>query len=291
VAIITADLIPANVSSQLIGEVYTQSVALALGRVQSIPAGVTNIPVIGTRPVAGFINPVGARKPYASLDFTAVQLTAEEVGCVIGVPQAYIDDAGFPLWDNVRPLLAEAIAKVIDAAILFGDGAPATFPAGGVIAHSQLTPAAADYSLTVSDAMGLVEAGGYNPTGHAADVTVRGKLRSLRSAQGVPLYISSVTEAGGETLYGLPIRFTQPGVMQVAEAEFFTGDWTKLIIGVRQDLRFDTSTDATIFDGTTAHSMFQEDSVAMRAYMRLGCVIGMYGTAEPWAHIAQEVTP
>src|SRR5262249_32811311 len=158
--------------------------------------------------------------------------------------------------------------KVLDAAILFGTGAPASFPAGGVLANSTLTAAGADYGITVSDAMGNVEAGGYNPTGHAADVTVKAELRSLRSAQGVPLFISTITEAGGETLYGLPIRFTQPGVMDLTKAEFFTGDWTKLIIGVRQDLRFDTSTDATLIDGTTVHSMFQEDSVAMRAYMR-----------------------
>jgi HK97 family phage major capsid protein len=283
--VITADLIPSSVSSQLLGNVYTQSVALALGRVQNIPAGVTSIPVIGARPVAGFVNPVGAQKPFGTLDFTAIKLTAEELACTVAVPQAYIDDAGFPLWDNVRPLLAEAIAKVLDAAILLGTGAPASFPVGGVLANSTATTAAADYSLTVNDAMTTVEGNGYMPNGHAADVSVRGKLRGLRSAQGVPLYIPDVTQAGGETLYGLPIRFTQPGVLEPGTVEFFTGDWTKLIIGVRQDLRFDTSTDATLIDGTTVHSMFQEDSVAMRAYMRVGAVIGRIDDKDPWAHI------
>lgn len=284
--VITSDLMPTTIARELVGQVYTQSVAMALGRRQSIPAGVTSIPVIGNRPVAGFTNGVGGLKKFTALDFTALKMTAEEVACVVAVPQAYIDDAGFPLWDNVRPLLAEAIAKVIDAAILFGDGAPATFPAGGVLAFSTLTAAAADYSLTVNNAMGTVEANGYDPTGHAADVSVRAKLRGLRSEQGVPLFVNDVTQAGGSTLYGLPIRFTQPGVMDTAEAEFITGDWTKLIIGVREDLRFDTSTDATLVDGTTVHSMFQEDSVAMRAYIRLGCVIATYGGKDPWAHIA-----
>jgi HK97 family phage major capsid protein len=203
------------------------------------------------------------------------------------VPQAYIDDAGFPLWDNVRPILAEAIAKTLDAAVLLGTGAPASFPVGGVLANSSpQSPGGDTYDITVSKAMGLVEAAGYSPTGHAADVSVRGKLRELRSGtSGAPLYISSVTEAGGETLYGLPIRFTQPGVLAPGTVEFFTGDWTKLVLGVRQDLRFDVSDVATLIDGTTVHSMFQEDSVAMRAYMRVGCVIGRVDDEDPWAHI------
>lgn len=292
-AIITSDLIPSAVAQQLIGEVYTQSTVLAQARVQSMPAGVTHIPVIGARPVAAFVTGVGGKKPHTTMEFTATQIVAEEVAAIVTVPQAYIDDAGFPLWDNVRPLVAEAIAKAIDAAVLFGTGAPATFPVGGVLANSTAAamPAGGDYASQVSAAMGLVEAGGYFPTGHIADVTVRAKLRDLRGPTGGPIYTPSLTAAMPEALYGLPIRFTQPGVMDLTEttgAEFFTGDWSKLIIGVRQDLRFDTSTDATIDIGGTLHSMFQEDSVAMRAFMRLGCVIAKFGTADPWAHIAVE---
>ena len=38
----------------------------------------------------------------------------EEIAATVAVPDAYIEDSGFPLWDEIRPLLTEAVSRVID---------------------------------------------------------------------------------------------------------------------------------------------------------------------------------
>jgi hypothetical protein len=60
------------------------------------------------------------------------------------------------------------------------------------------------------------------------------------------------------------------------QGDAFIGDWSKLIVGVRQDVTFDLSTDGVLLntDGTIAVSAFQDDLALMRCYIRVGVVLG-----------------
>ena len=116
------------------------------------------------------------------MTWTSTLLQAEEVAATIDVPKAYIDDAGFPLWDSISPRMVEALAFAIDEAILYGTSAPASFPTGGVLAFS--TAVAAAPAAPAADIVGLfnsmlntVEATGLDPSGFCNDITLKGKLR------------------------------------------------------------------------------------------------------------------
>lgn len=70
---------------------------MALATVARMPSGVETVPVVSSAPIAGFVNPAyGGLKPGSAIDWTALPLTAGEVGTVVGIPNAYLDDSNFP---------------------------------------------------------------------------------------------------------------------------------------------------------------------------------------------------
>lgn len=296
--VITDSLIPSNITTDLFDAASTQSVVLTLANRQPMPTASGIVPIIQTLPATGWVNGRGGRKPQTNIEWSSENLVPEEVAAIVSVPQAYIDDSGVPLWPAIRERLAEAIAFSIDSAILFGTNAPPSFPVGGIVAgltaHSN-----ADYSLAVAAAMAEVEGKGLNVTGHGADVTVRAQLRVLRDGNGVPIFIPSLQGSVPSTLYGVPIAFSANGAFDTTRADLITGDWTKLVVGVRQDMTFDTSEDGVITDaaGVVLVNAFQQDSVLMRVHMRLGVVVGKPVTrrsgspANPFAMVKAAATP
>jgi HK97 family phage major capsid protein len=296
-------LIPIEVQRQVIEGVVTQSAALQLATVQPMPTGAEAIPVLGSFPQAGWLSAPGGRKTTTSMNWTAQQMKAEEVAAVIDVPIAYLLDAGFDIWGAIQPRMVEALAKAIDQAVLFGTAAPTSFPVGGVLAFSQAVAAPA---APANDMVGLynatlstVEAQGLEPNGIASDITVRGKLRGARTTQGQSLYVPAITEGMGDTIYGYPVAWSRGSAFDTTKAVSFTGDWTNLRIGIRQDVTVDQSDEGVLVDGSgnVIVSAFQDDKRLMRVHMRLGCVIGKPATAKapggalPWSHITTAVLP
>ena len=106
---------------------------LALGNVIRMGAGVESIPVVSVAPSVGFVSPAyGGRKPITQVEWSAERLEPVEIAATLAIPDAFIDDSGFPVWESVRSELAKAVAKVLDQAVLFGTSAPPRFPAGGI---------------------------------------------------------------------------------------------------------------------------------------------------------------
>ena len=54
------------------------------------------------------------------------------------------------------------------------------------------------------------------------------------------------------------------------------GDYDYVVVGIREDIRYDLSEDGVLTDGAGAVTVnaFQDDSTLMRAYMRVGIVVG-----------------
>jgi HK97 family phage major capsid protein len=81
-------------------------------------------------------------------------------------------------------------------------------------------------------------------------------------------------QAPANTLYGWPVVVTP--IWDSTKGDALVGDWTYLLVGVRQDITFDRSADAIIQDGTGAiiANAFQDDLTAFRCYMRIGVAVG-----------------
>jgi HK97 family phage major capsid protein len=298
-------LIPVEVQQQVIQGVVENSVVLSLATVQPMPTGAEAVPVLGSIPTAGWTS-VGGRKPTNSMSWTSQVLKAEEIAATIDVPTAYIDDAGFPLWESIQPMMVNALARAIDQAILLGTNAPASFPVGGVRAFSTVAvlPAAPanDVVGAFNNMLETVERQGLDPGGFGADVIVRGSLRGARISTGAPLWVPSVSGDTPDTIYGYPVQWSVGGVFDTTVTTGMVavcGDWDCLRIGIRRDVTVDQSSEAVLADATgkVLVSAFQDDKVIMRVHMRLGCVIGqpfttrLNAAAKPFSHIPIGLAP
>jgi HK97 family phage major capsid protein len=297
---VDAGLIPATIAAEITTAVQDSSVVLRLARRQPMPTGATSVPVLRTLPTAGWVNGRGGRKPEVTIAWSADNIVPEEVAAIVGVPLSLLDDAGVPIWADLKGILAESLAYSIDSAILFGINAPASFAAGGIFAATTVFQPSdtEDLAEAINQAMGAVEDAGLAVTGHAADVSLRSSLRGLRDANGSPLFVPNLSQVAYDTIYGLPVAWSASGAFDISKADLITGDWTKLIVGVRQDITWGESDSAIIQDGTGAivANAFQQNLKVMRVSMRLGYVVGKPttrragGPAEPFASVSKTPT-
>lgn len=270
-------IIPIQYSQQIIQEATVASAALSLGHRVPMGSTINEMPVARSLPVASFVAAGGTgRKPYTNVSAGFDTLRAEEIAAVIGIPNKMVDDNTINLWTFVRPLLAQAIAVGLDNAVFWGTGAPTSWamPTGlNGIAAAQA--AGIDSVDTINLAMSRVEAQGLNVTGHAADTEVRGFLRGVRDDNGALLLGVNQTAAyAQQTLYGLPVTYV-PFTQRPAGINYFTGAWEYVHIGVRQDIRFETSTDGVIAGAgnIVEVSAFQDNVTLMKVFARFACVV------------------
>jgi HK97 family phage major capsid protein len=282
--------IPHQYSQQIIQEVEQQSAVLRLAQTMPMGTRITELPIPGKLPTAQWttganLPPAGpGRKFYTDLKLQPQTITAEEISAVIAIPEQYLDDNTINLWGWARPKLAEAIAVRFDETVLFGGaGIPASFPVGGILGagNSIAVPQAQlDAVEAVNAAMSAVEAQGLMVTGHSADIGAKGRFRGVRDDTGALLLGTEQVGAGERpTLYGVPIAYSQ--YAQVTTADFITGAWDYLVVGVRSDIRFKVDPSGVIADnaGVVQVSGFQDNVVPCKVWARFAV-----GIVKPVTH-------
>lgn len=275
----SAGEIPAQYAEQIVGAVETESVALSLGRRVPTTTKDSVVPVLTHAPDAYWVNGDTGMKGVTKATFTHRHIIAEEIAAIIPIPDAVVDDSDFDLWGAVKPLLAQAFARRIDRAVFFGVDAPASFPASLVEAAT-----AADQTVTATvDAAADILAA-------AEQVAVQGKKApngalvrpgwqySAARARTDAVVANPVGGAGFPlSVAGLGIR-TDPIWWDEEQVEAIVADWRSVLMGVRQDIRFEIFNTGVIQDdtGSIVWNLLQQDTSAMRATLRVG-----YHLAQP----------
>ncbi len=296
-------LIDPEVSNILLKDVANRSAAMTMFR--QIPMGTSQVrmPILGSLPTAYWVSGDTGLKGTTKVDWTNKYLTAEELAVIVPIPDAVIDDANYDIWGYLQPLVAEAIARKLDAAVLFNVETPSTFPtaiapAAIAVGHDveRGTNAANEggFAQDLSDAFGLVEADGFAVTGITAAANVRALLRGARDANGVQL-----TEVTPTSVYGVSVNYAAPGLWPTTSgsAEAIVGDFSHAILGVRQDLTYKMLTEATIYgpDSEVLYALAQQDMTALRVVARFGFQVDNTinyenpnaSTRYPWAVVSK----
>jgi len=287
-------LIPEDVSREIIKNVPANSFVMEKARrLPDLPRNVRRLPVMSALPSGYFVAEApaeGSIKQTSEAAWENVYLTAAEIAVILPIPESLLDDADYPIWSEVSPLIQEAFGVVFDGAVINGTNIPTDWSTAlggaGLIARcntaGHVVSAASfadlyDAILSEGGAAGLVEADGFNVTGHIAALTMKAKLRGVRSTTGEPIFNTNPALASQMLLDGVPIAFPANGVIDPATALMISGDWSKLVYAIRKDLTFKVFTEGVITDASSPRqiqfNLMQDDMVALRAVMRIGVAL------------------
>ena len=284
-SIIDADcadsLIPVEEANEIIKVLPQSSHVLSMAkRLPNMSSATKTMPVISSLPTAYFVTGRTGLKNTTEMCWTDKTITAEELAVIVPIPESVLADSKYPIWSEVRPMLLEAFGIAIDAAILIGTNAPASWPtdilAGAAAAANAVTlgTGADIYEDVMAETgvIGLVENDGYLPTGHLALAEMRGRLRNLRDENGGLIFTSSMQGVSDYAIDGQPMQFVRNGAFTNASAYMFSGDWSQLVYSIRQDITWKLATEGVVQDGAgdIVYNLFQQDMVALRAVIRLG---------------------
>ena len=273
-------LIPEEVSREIVQGVAETSACLRLfRRLPNMSRKQQRVPVLSALPTAYFVNGDTGLKQTTEQAWENKYLNAEEIACIVPIPEAVLDDADYDIWAEVRPRIVEAFGVVIDAAILFGTNKPNSWPDSildGATSAGHVVPLSTSADI-YDDIMGengvisLVEEDGYMVNGHIAAMTMKARLRGLRDTTGQPIFVRSMQDRTRYELDGEPMEFPANGAFDVTEALMFSGDFRQAVYAMRQEITYKVLTEAVIQDntGTIVYNLAQQDMVALRAVMRM----------------------
>lgn len=258
-------LLPEAVADSVLSAVQDQSAVLALATTRQMPAGVERLPLAANAPKAEWIE-TGARKPYQPVEWTAETLTAREIAVTTFVEDAIIQDTTFDVESETERALGAAIARGLDAAILFGEDAPPGFPAGGIVTSPET---GSDALGALDAAMSAVEASGVAVSGIVSGPAIGSALRAAYTAAG-----ALPGERPAQLLFGVPVRVSP--VWDSAAGDAIVGAFEYLVVGIRRDITVETSRDGVLTDddGTIVANAFQDDVTLVRAHARFAVAVG-----------------
>ncbi|MDO5535375.1 MAG: phage major capsid protein [Propionibacteriaceae bacterium] len=274
---LTDAMLPDQVINTILKEAPSSSVVLERARRVPMSSAKTKQPVLASLPEAYWVEGDTGLKQTTESTWENVTMTAEELAVIVPIPDALVADSNVPLWDEIRPLLVEAIGKKVDQAALFGVDKPSSWPTAvvpaAIAAENVITRGTnKDVGADIAALAGKVAADGFAVNGFASKPGLQWELIGTRTETGVPLYAPAMAPGQPSGLFGYPLNEVTTGVWNDQAAEVLAADWTKFVVGVRQDITFDLFREGVITDATgkVLLNLMQQDSKALRVVFRVG---------------------
>jgi HK97 family phage major capsid protein len=276
-------LIPEEVSNDFLNN-YAPAQSAVMQLFRRVPVGRAQVrfPVLSALPIAYWVTGDTGLKQTTEVNWANKFLNIEEVAVIMPVPEAVMQDVDQNIWDTSMPLLTEAFGRVVDTAVFFGTNAPASFPtnvltaaaAAGNSVTEGTVAASGGFFGDVDNAIALIEADGFEPTGYVAATSAKAAFRKARTTTGERLDEGRLS-GDLRQLDGSPIVYPMRGLFPTGAGtgvRLFAGDWTQFVLGVRQDISMKILDQAVIQDNTGAivYNLAQQDMQAIRLTFRLG---------------------
>lgn len=275
----TSALINPEESKDIIQAVVESSTALkVMTRLPNMGTNVREYPIMDSYPMAGFVDGDSGLKMTTNMAWKKDKIVAGEIAAIIAVPDNVVADSDYDIFAQMRPRLVEAAGRVADAAIFFGTNKPTGWRDGIVpsaIAAGNAVPVTSDIFTDVFGEGGMVakvEEDGYFPDNIVSAINMRAKLRGLKDNNGRPLFLENMHQGAQYTLNGMGMDFPRNGAWDPAQALMLTGDWSRAVYAIRQDVTFDVFKSGVVSDadGKVIYNLMQNDMKAIRMVIRLG---------------------
>lgn len=268
-------LVPDEYANLLIEGIRDESAALSLaGNVQTTSAKTMNFPVLTDTPEAAFVGE-GEKKPTSGAGFSQFTINVKKLAVIVPMTTELLDDAVYDPRVLIDAPVRRAFGRLIDQHIL---GYSPAGPVSTNFDNALCDTSAAAYlgaekdtlRLSISDAMGKVEANGYSPNGVILPSDARQYLRDARKA----VEATDVLYQGTDWAYGMRTGYSsnlQPMDSENTGPIGIVGDFSNLVVRMRQDISVAVSDQAVVTINGEAVSLWERNMVAVRYEMRLAC--------------------
>lgn len=264
--------VPKEQAKDIMKGVARGSSILRLSTVKSMKSDTEKFPVMADGPGAFWVGE-GERIQTTKAGWIYPEMVAKKIAVIIPVTKEKLKDTTINVFEELKPLIAEAFYKAIDAACLFGTNSPfaKNIFKSAVTAENYIIDGTSTLDLDVSDVMALIEDAGLDVNGFAANNGIKNRLRKLRDSNGNQLFVNGVDQ---KEFYNEPIEFSRNGAWDKTKAEIIAADWSKSLVGIRDGLEYEILKEATLqgtvdTDGKPI-SLAEQDLIAIKATMRIG---------------------
>ena len=277
-------LMPEDVSMKLIQEVKDASLAMTAFEDVQMARGQTRAPVIAALVVAYFVGSDTGLAQTTQMDWKNKYINAETLEAIVPIPETVLEDVEGDIWAQIEPKVKHAIARTLDAAVIFGTGAPETWPEDMVAAakaagnERKIGTASKEEGGLAHDIDVLleqIEGDGFDYNFAAAYIGLKTKIRNARNTLGDQLADFSADRAGGfQTLYDQPLVFPARGMWPTGstEAQAILFEREQFVVGLRTDFDMKILDQAVISDneGKIIFNLATQDMIGLRIRFRCG---------------------
>lgn len=265
--------VPTQQAADIMREITRGSSILRLSKVEPMESDTKKFPVMTEGPGAYWVGE-SERIQTSEAKWIFPEMHAKKIAVIIPVTKEKLKDATINVFEELKPAIAEAFYKTIDAACLFGTNSPFAkniFKSAVADGNFIIDGTSKTLDLDVSDMMGQIEENGLEVNGFTAHYGIKNRLRKLRDANGNQMFVNGVDQTD---FYNEPIEFSRNTAWDKTKAEIIAGDWSKSLIGVRDGLEYEILKEATL-QGTVGAdgkplSLAEQDLIAIKATMRIG---------------------
>ncbi|MDK0979357.1 phage major capsid protein [Clostridium perfringens] len=265
--------VPVEQAKDIMKAVTRGSSVLRLSTVKPMTSDEKKFSVLTEGPGAYWVGE-GERIQTSKAEWIHPKMVAKKIAVIIPVTEEKLKDTTINVFEELKPEIAEAFYKAIDAACLFGTNSPFAkniFNSAVKAQNFIVDGTSKSLDLDVSDVMALIEDDGFDVNGFAANNGIKNRLRKLRDGNGNQLFVNGVDQ---KEFYNEPIEFSRNGSWDKSKAEIIAADWSKSLVGIRDGIEYKVLTEATLqgtvdTDGKPI-SLAEQDMVAIKATMRIG---------------------
>ncbi len=259
-----------------------QSFVLKHGtRLPNMTGKTMDMDILSNLPIAYWTGTDTEKRKLTALALENKRIYAEEASVIVPISITSLEDSDTDLKTLIETRLAEAIAALVDSAVITGKNKPAHFREGIIPSCITLGAKVARtdgdtlYSA-IDKAMEYVEESDYEVSAFAGGLNVKSKFRNLLDKNGRPVTNTEITD--------MPKLYIKNGSWDKKAVDLLVGDFKQIFYSLRQEMDVTVLTEATIKDPSTGveYNLGQQKMIGIMVSMRLGWEIPNPISRETW---------
>lgn len=288
--------VPEKVSRTILQEAEKKSAVLALAQTTVMSSRTERMPAIDMFPTAFWLGDNNTTAPQEDVAFKQttqmkwknIVMEARELAVMVPVADAYVADTDLDLLGMIAPRVGEAIGILLDQAVLFNVNNPwknnpySVGIYGAAVAAGNTVTAGTDPYADIAKIGGQLADLGFDLGGAATKVGYQWELAQARSAiSGDSLGTNYVRPDVPSMPYGLNYAPVDNSAWDPTKAKLILGDWSRCLIGIRQDVTMKVFDSGIIQDPATGdiiYNSMQQDGKVLRVTARYAFAVASYKT-------------